>query len=118
MKAISDHDAYIADASDQFQPLLAALRAQLAGTLPDAEEVIQYGMPGFRVGGSIIASYAAFSKQCGLYLSAGAIATHADDITSAGLKASKTGITFPPNNPIPADLVERLALASRKDLGL
>ncbi|NJC21230.1 uncharacterized protein YdhG (YjbR/CyaY superfamily) [Arthrobacter pigmenti] len=114
----SDHDAYIAAAPQRFCPLLATLRAQLARTLPDAEEVIQYNMPGFRIGRSIVASYAAFSKQCGLYLSPGAITAHTNEIAAAGLNATKTGITFPASNPIPADLVERLALTSRKDLGL
>ena len=75
-----------------------------------------YNMPGFRIGGTIVAGYAAFSKQCGLYVSAGAISAHAEDIAVAGLKATKTGgHTFSPRRPIPDDLVERLALASRKD---
>ena len=39
-------------------------------------------------------------------------------MTGARLKATKSGITFPLDNPIPGDLVERLALASRKDVGL
>ncbi len=115
---ISNHDTYIAAAPEQFRPLLATLRAQLALTLPDTEEVIDYNMPGFRIGRSIVASYAAFSKQYGLYLAPGAIATHAEDIAAAGLKTTKTGITFPVNNPIPADLVRRLALTSRKEVGL
>lgn len=114
----SDHDAYIAAASERFRPLLATLRAQLAQALPDAEEVIEYNMPGFRIGRSIVASYAAFTKQCGLYLDPGAITAHAEDIAGAGLKATKTGITFPVSNPVPADLVERLALTSRKNLEL
>jgi uncharacterized protein YdhG (YjbR/CyaY superfamily) len=117
-KTMTDHDTYIAGAPQQFRLLLAQLRTQLASTLPDAEEVIEYKMPGFRIGQSIIAGYAAFSKQCGLYLSPGAIAAHAVEIAAAGLKASKTGVTFSVRNPIPDDLVKRLALASRKDLGL
>jgi uncharacterized protein YdhG (YjbR/CyaY superfamily) len=71
-------------------------------------------MPGFRIGQSIAAGYAAFSKQCGLYLSPSAIEAHAGDIAAAGLKSTKTGITFPPNRPIPDGLVEKLALASRR----
>lgn len=118
MATIADHDAYIAAAPEPFRPLLARLRTQLAHALPDAEEIVAYNMPGFRIGKTIIAGYAAFSKQCGLYASAGAIAAHADAIAAAGLKASKTGITFPPRNPIPDALVKKLALASRKDLGL
>ena len=69
----ADHDAYIAEAPKDLRPLLVRLRAQLARALPDAEEVIAYKMPGFRIGQSIIAGYAAFSKQCGLYLSPSAI---------------------------------------------
>ncbi|WP_181034981.1 hypothetical protein [Arthrobacter sp. B0490] len=34
-----------------------------------------------------------------------------------GLKATKTGITLSANNPIPDELVKRLALTSRKDIG-
>lgn len=114
----ADHDAYIAEAPEALRPLLVRLRAQLAHALPDAEEVIAYKMPGFRIGQSIVAGYAAFSKQCGLYLAPAAIASHADDIAAAGLKATKTGITFAPDRPIPDSLVQRLALASRTALGL
>lgn len=111
----ADHDAYIAEAPEGLRPLLGRLRAQLASALPDAEEVIAYKMPGFRIGKSIIAGYAAFSQQCGLYLSASAIASHADDIAAAGLKSTKTGVTFSPGRPIPDELVEKLALASRRE---
>ena len=112
---VTDHDAYIAQAPEHLRPLLVRLRAQLAHALPDAEEVIAYKMPGFRIGPSIIAGYAAFSQQCGLYLSPSAIASHAGDIAAAGLKSTKTGVTFSPSQPIPDALVEKLALASRRD---
>lgn len=109
----ADHDDYIAQAPAELRPLLVRLRAQLARALPDAEEVIAYKMPGLRIGKSIIAGYAAFSKQCGLYLSPSAITSHAADIAAAGLKSTKTGVTFSPRQPIPEELVTKLALASR-----
>ena len=112
---IADHDAYIAAAAEDLRPLLVRLRAQLAKALPDAEEVIAYKMPGFRIGTSIVAGYAAFSKQCGLYVAPGAIKALAADIEKAGLKATKTGVTFSPRQPIPDALVKKLALASRRD---
>jgi uncharacterized protein YdhG (YjbR/CyaY superfamily) len=118
MTKFTDHDAYIAAAPEQFRPLMAQLRAQLAKVLPDAEELMMYDMPGFGFGKSIIAGYAAFSKQCGFYVSKGAITALADDIAAAGLKATKTGVTFSTGNPIPDKLVKKLALASRKELGL
>lgn len=118
MTALADHDAYIAAAPEALRPLLTHLRAQLAQALPDLEEVIRYDMPGFGSANSIIAGYAAFSKQCGLYVSKAAISEYADDIAAAGLKASKTGVTFSPGKPIPDELIAALALASRKELGV
>jgi len=118
MTKFADHDAYIAAAPEEFQPLLVQLRAQLVEALPDAEEIIAYDMPGFGFGKSIIAGYAAFTRQCGLYVSNGAITAYADDIAAAGLKATKTGVTFSPRKPIPAELVKNLALASREEHGL
>ncbi|RMC33872.1 iron chaperone [Paracoccus alkanivorans] len=118
MAKFADHDSYIAAAPEQFRPLLTQLRRQLAQALPDAEEFIMYDIPGFGFGKSVIAGYAAFSKQCGLYVSKGAIASHADDIAAAGLKATKTGVTFSSRKPIPDELVTKLALASRKELGV
>jgi uncharacterized protein YdhG (YjbR/CyaY superfamily) len=114
----ADHDAYIAAAPENLRPLLVHLRARLAEALPDAEEIIAYKMPGFRVGQAVVAGYAAFSKQCGLYLAPSAIASHAAEIAAAGLKATKTGVTFSPGQPIPDGLVRKLALASRRDQNL
>ena len=114
MAAITDHDAYIAAAPEPFQPTLQRLRTILSRVLPDADEIVAYNMPGFDIGGTVVASYAAFSKQCGLYVRPGAISGHAEEIAAAGLKATKTGITFPPSRPIPDDLVVRLAQASRE----
>ena len=118
MAKASDHDAYIAEAPETLRPLLGNLRAQLSRTLADAEEVIAYNMPGFRIGKTIVAGYAAFSKQCGLYVSPGSISSLAGDIAEAGLKATKTGVTFSPSKPIPDELIEKLARASREDHGL
>lgn len=117
MTTFADHDAYIAAAPEPFRPLLNRLRALLARALPDAEEIVAYNMPGFRIQGKIVASYAAFSKQCGLYVLPGAISQHAEELAAIGLKATKTGITFSPRKPISDDLVGRLARASRKEAG-
>ena len=116
MATVSDHDAYIAAAPEALQPLLASVRAQVADALPDAEEVIEYKMPGFQIGDATIVGYAAFSKQCGIYVSNGAIQANAKEIEAAGLKATKTGVTFSPRKPIPDSLVQALARASREDL--
>ena len=113
-----DHDAYIASASEPFRAILRTLHTQLSQALPDAEEVIAYDMPGFRLDGEIIAGYAAFTHQCGLYVDRAAIEAHADEIAAAGLRATKTGVTFSDHRPINDDLVRKLAVSSREAKGL
>lgn len=117
MTKIADHDAYIAAAPEQFRALLGQLRGQLARALPDAEEVIKYDMPGFQIEDTVVAGYAAFSKQCGLYVDPRTIAAHADEIAALKLKATKTGVTFSVNQPIPGELIEKLAADSRTEKG-
>ncbi|ACZ22530.1 uncharacterized conserved protein [Sanguibacter keddieii DSM 10542] len=117
MTTPADHDAYIAAAPEPFRLELERLRALVAGVLPEAEEMVAYGMPGFTVDGTVVASYAAFSKQCGLYVLPEAVAGLSDEISAAGLKATKTGITFTSRRPIPDALVERLVRASREHVG-
>jgi uncharacterized protein YdhG (YjbR/CyaY superfamily) len=109
-----DHDSYISAAPEQFRAALGQLRAQISQTLPDAEEVIKYDMPGFQIGETIVAGYAAFSKQCGLYVDPRAIVAHADEIASLKLKATKTGITFSASKPITGELVRKLTVSSRR----
>lgn len=112
------HDAYIAAAPEQFRSILQELRAQLSRALPEAEEVMKYDMPGFQIGDTVIVGYAAFSKQCGLYVDPGAISAHTEEIAALKLKASKTGITFSASKPIPEELVRKLAVSSRSKKGL
>jgi uncharacterized protein YdhG (YjbR/CyaY superfamily) len=118
MTKLTDADAYVAAAPEPLRALLVRLRAQLSRALPDAEEVMMYGMPGFRIGGTVVAGYAAFSKSCGLYVDPGAITDHADAIAVQGVKATKTGVTFSVSRPITDDLIEKLAVASRRKKGV
>lgn len=114
----NNHDSYIDAAPRKFQSLLQNVRAQLSQALPDAEEIIAYDMPGYEIGGKVIAGYAAFSRQCGLYVDPAAIAAYSDEIASLKLKASKTGVTFSEGNPIPDELTRKLAVRSRKAKGV
>ena len=116
--AVQGRQENIAAAPAALQAPLVQLRSHLAQVLPDAEEIIMYDMSGFGFGITVIAGYAAFSKQCGLYVRKAAIIAHADDIAAAGLKATETGVAFRPRKPIPDKLVTKLAFASQKELGV
>lgn len=68
MKTDPRIDAYIAEAGDFAQPILAHLRALVGRTLPDCEETIKWGMPHFTVGGKNVAGIAAFKAHCALVI--------------------------------------------------
>jgi len=114
----SAHDEYIARAPERFRPILRELRGCVAAALPEADEVMGYGMLGFSIAGVTVVGYAAFSRQCGLYLPAEAITGQAESLTAAGLKRSKTGVTFTVARPIPDDLLDRLLRSARRHLGV
>lgn len=117
MPDFENHAEYIEQAEDPLRPLLQDLYSQLRAALPDANEIIAYDMPGFSMDDKTIAGYAAFSKQCGLYVAHDAIDALREDLIAIGLKPTKTGVTFSPKKPLPDILIEKLALASRKANG-
>ncbi|WP_255555824.1 iron chaperone [Tessaracoccus palaemonis] len=112
------HDEYIERAPERFRPILRELHGRVADALPEADEVMGYGMPGFSIAGVTVVGYAAFSRHCGLYLPTEAITEQAEALTAAGLKCSKTGVTFTVARPIPDDLLNRLLQSARHHLGV
>lgn len=108
------HDAYLAARPDDQRACLQALREHLAHILPDAEEVISYAMPGFRIGKHVIAGYAGFARNCGFYPHSGSILPgFADELTALGFKFTPGALQFTPARPLPPDLVTRLVAARR-----
>jgi len=104
-------DAYLAGVKDPTaKKTLAALRMQLRKLLPEAVETISYGMPAFKVDGNAVAGFAFFKSHCGYYPFSGSVVptlkTHLD-----GYATSKSGVTFPPDTPLPAKLVKTLVQA-------
>jgi len=114
--AVQTHDAYIAALTDPDQrSLLADLRARLVRLLPDAEAVISYAMPAFRVTGGIVAGYAAHRRHCSFYPFSGVtLATLAP--RTAGFSQTKSALHFTAARPIPDDLLALLLQARRAEL--
>src|SRR6476646_12154716 len=56
-------DAYLAVLEEPKRSTLEALRRSIRAVVPDAEECISYGMPAFRVGGKVVAGFAAFKSH-------------------------------------------------------
>ncbi len=100
-------DDYIAARPPEVQPRLRELRAAVRGAVPEAAEVISYGMPTYKLGGRAVAHFGAARRYVALY---GAVAEQFADELSA-YKALKGTVQFPLDHPIPADLVRRMVAA-------
>ncbi len=102
-----DVDAYLRGVEEPKRSTLEELRRSILEVLPDAEQVISYGVPAFRVRGKTIAGFAAFKDHLSyLPFSGSVLAALADDL--GGYTMTKSALHFPIDRPLPKALVEKL----------
>jgi uncharacterized protein YdhG (YjbR/CyaY superfamily) len=100
-------DDYL-DALDEPQrSTLQALRRTILEIVPDAEEVISYGVPAFRVRGAIVAGFAAFKKHLSYLPFSGSVLGELGD-QLRGYTMTKGSLHFPADRPLPKPLVNEL----------
>ncbi len=108
-------DAYLGGLPADQSELLQALRARIAGLVPDATETISYGMPALKLGGRFLVSYAGWKAHCSLYpLTDSFMESHASGI--AGFDRTKGSIHFTSTHPLPDGLLVDLIGARVADL--
>lgn len=59
-------DAYIAEFPKDTQQLLKQIRATIKKEAPGAEEIISYGMPGYKLNGALV-YFAGYKNHIGFY---------------------------------------------------
>ncbi len=106
-------DDYIAASAPAAQPALRRIREIVRGAAPDAQEIISYRMPAFR-GRGMLVYFAAFKNHIGLFPPVEADASL--DKALAPYRGPKGNLRFPLDEPIPYDLIERVArLRAKQD---
>jgi uncharacterized protein YdhG (YjbR/CyaY superfamily) len=98
-------DEYISTFPDDVQKKLQEVRETIHQAAPNAEEVISYSMPAFKMKG-ILVYFAAFSKHIGFYPTASGIAAFQDEISM--YKNAKGSVQFPLNKPMPLSLIRKI----------
>jgi uncharacterized protein YdhG (YjbR/CyaY superfamily) len=100
-------DGYLAGLDEPRRSTLQELRRTIASIVPDAEECISYGVPGFRFNGKMIAGFAAFKHHLSYLPHSGSvIAQLKDDL--AGYASTPGSLHFSIDEPLPRALVEKL----------
>src|ERR1051326_2115771 len=108
--SIDTFDKYIAAQKPEAQVRLLELRRIIRAAVPQATEVISYGMPTYQFGGRRV-HFAAAKRHCALYGSA-------IDRFETELREFKTlrgTVQFPLDRPIPKDLVRKLVVGKLFD---
>jgi len=105
-------DQYITGFPEDIQAILQKIRAVIQAAAPDAQEAISYAMPTFKLEGNLI-HFAAFKNHIGLYPTPHGIEMFKEELSAyAGAKGS---IRFPLDQPIPYDLIGKIAAARVQD---
>jgi len=104
-------DGYIAAFPPAVQEILRKVREVVRGAAPDAEEVISYRMPAYKLHG-VLVYFAAFKAHIGLYPPvSGDAALQAEAAPYAGEKGN---LRFPLDQPIPYALIARIVASKRR----
>lgn len=103
-------DDYLGAVEPDRRAALLKLRKTIRAILPDAEECISYSMPAFRLGGRVVAGFAATKGGCSYFPFSGrTLGTIAADLR--GYERTKSSLHFDPAKGLPATLVRKLVRA-------
>src|ERR1700761_366688 len=108
-------DAYIASRSEPMRHVLKQVRSAIRKAVPEAEEVISYGMPTYKLGRRSLLFFAGWKQHYSLYAATErVIAAFKREL--APYKVDKGTIRFPLTEPVPITLIERIASFRAKEL--
>lgn len=112
-----DINSYLAGVDEPKRSTLERLRRSIHAAVPDAEECISYGMPAFKVQGKTVAGFAAFKNHLSYLPHSGTVLPNlAADL--AGYHGTKSSLHFPIDEPLAAEIVNKLVSARLRELGL
>ena len=98
-------DEYIASFPEAVQTRLEAVRQTIHAAAPQAQEIISYGMPCFRLNKNLV-YFAAAKKHIGFYPTSSGIAAFQPQLSA--YKGAKGSVQFPHDQPLPLDLIAEI----------
>lgn len=102
---VKNVDEYIRSFPPKVQTILKKIRQTIKKTAPKAEEVISYGIAGYKYHGILI-YFAGFTNHVSIYPAPRTAPEFKKELNS--YKGGKGTIQFPLDKPIPSDLVKRI----------
>ena len=100
-------DEYLRGVDEPKRSTLQALRRTILEIVPDADQVISYRVPAFRVSGKTVAGFAAFRDHLSYLPFSGSVLEQLPDQLE-GYTMTKSALHFPVDRPLPKTLVKKL----------
>ena len=105
---------YIESQPEAVQRVLKRVRSTIRKAMPEAEEVISYQIPAYKLHGRPVLYFAGWKQHYSLYPStAPVVAAFKDDL--APYEISKGTIRFPLSEPVPVPLIAGIAKLRAKE---
>jgi uncharacterized protein YdhG (YjbR/CyaY superfamily) len=106
MPKLQTIDEYLEALTKEQRTALEKLRRAIKAAAPKAEECISYQIPGFRLNGRMLVSFAAWANHCAFYPGSYPLEVHRTELKN--YETSKGTLRFPIDKPLPATLVRKL----------
>lgn len=111
MKFLS-HDDYFASVAPEIKLLLKSIQAKVEALLPEVTRCISYNIPAYK-DKHVFFYFAAFKKHIGVYPPITQDTALIRELAS--YRGEKGNLSFPLNQPLPIDLIGRVAIALHKE---
>lgn len=98
-------DEYIQDFPKEVREILGQVRGTIRKAAPEAEEIISYAVPTFKLHG-ILVHFAAFKNHIGFYALPSGNKAFTKELS--GYTMGKGSVQFPINKPMPLELIAKI----------
>ncbi|MGN6492749.1 MAG: iron chaperone [Agriterribacter sp.] len=105
------HDAFPKDAQQRMQQI----RQIIKKVAPEAEEVISYQIPAFKIGKKFLIYYSAYAKHISLSSPWSEAFLNNFEKDLKDFKVSRSAIQLPNDKPLPLDLIKRFIEFRKKE---
>lgn len=100
-------DRHLAKVPEPHRSTLQALRLSIIEVIPESEELISYGFPGYKLHGKIICGFDAFKNHCSFFPHSSLVIPELEK-ELVNYKTSKGALQFAIDKPLPKSLVRKL----------
>ena len=109
--------AYLEQQPEPQRSTLETLRSRIRDVIPEAEECLSYGIPGFRVGGKVVAGIAGYARHVSYFPHSGQVLTRMRHMLD-GYDWGAGTLRMPIDQPLPTELISALIAERLRQAGL